>query len=256
MILQLHKTSTQKTPPFPTSKIITSPIFTHHFIPTKQSPMENDYSIFRKFPSLEQANELKELLESHNIKSVLGDNVPPVDVTFSGSTLLHEYEVRIDQTDFEQAEKILEKNAENILDEIDPDYYLFDFTNEELYEILLKSDEWNSFDYTLAQKILSERGKPIDNDLLSSLKKERLNQLAQPEGNQKPWIIAGYFFSLMGGLLGLIIGYSLWTAKKTLPNGEKVYSYSTNDRKHGKYIFYLGLIVVPIVTAFWLAGPF
>src|SRR5690554_4535168 len=218
--------------------------------------MEDNYSIFRKLPTIEQANDLKEFLDKYGINSIIGDNVPPVDVTVSGNTLQNGYEVRIDQEGFEEAEEILEENAQIIIQELDPGSYLFGFTNEELYEILLKSDEWNAFDYTLAQKILRERGKPIDNDLLSSLKKERLNQLAQPEGNQKPWIIAGYFFSLMGGLLGLIIGYSLWTAKKTLPNGEKVYSYSANDRKHGKYIFYLGLIVVPIVTAFWLAGPF
>ena len=43
----------------------------------------------------------------------------------------------------------------------------------------------------------------------------------------------GYFFTIIGGLLGIFIGYSLFTVKKTLPNGKKVYSYSENDRKHG-----------------------
>jgi len=81
--------------------------------------------------------------------------------------------------------------------------------------------------------------------LLNSLKNERLKHLAKPEENQKPWIIAGYLFSILGGFLGLIIGYFLWTAKKTLPNGKKVYSYSKKDRKHGKYIFYIGLLVTP-----------
>ncbi|HLW33147.1 MAG TPA: hypothetical protein VKX40_12840 [Aequorivita sp.] len=218
--------------------------------------MEDNYSIFRKLPTIEQANDLKEFLDKYGINSIIGDNVPPVDVTFSGNTLQNEYEVRIDQKDFEEAEEILEKNAEIIIEEIDPDYYLFDFTNEELYEILLKSDEWNAFDYTLAQKLLAERGKTVDQELLNSLKKERLKQLAQPDGNQKPWIYAGYFFSIIGGILGLIIGYSLWTAKKTLPNGEKVFSYAADDRKHGKNIFYLGLLFVPISILLGFFGPF
>ena len=115
----------------------------------------------------------------------------------------------------------------------------------ELYDILLKSDEWNKFDYSLAQKILRDRGKNIDKELLDSLKKQRLEDLAKPDENQKPWIIAGYVFALLGGFLGLIIGYFLWTSKKTLPNGQKVYSYSSNDRKHGKYIFYIALIIFP-----------
>ena len=123
---------------------------------------------------------------------------------------------------------------------------MFEFTNEELYEVLLKSDEWNAFDYSLAQKILIQKGKSIDKELLNTLKNERLKDLAKPEGNQKPWIISGYIFSILGGFLGLIIGYSLWTSKKTLPNGQKVNSYSENDRMHGKYIFYIGLIIAPI----------
>lgn len=206
--------------------------------------MKENYSIFKKFSTLEQANELKELLNENGIESLLTDNILPFDVTFSGNTLHHEYEIKIQQSDFKKAEEILEKNAENLIDGIDKDYYLFEFTNEELYEILLKPDEWNELDYTLSQQILKQRGKSVDKELLNSLKNERLKDLAKPEANQKPWIIAGYILSLSGGFLGLIIGYSLWTSKKTLPDGQKVYSYSTNDRKHGKYIFYIGLIVI------------
>ncbi|MGB3344497.1 MAG: hypothetical protein WBA61_11330 [Aequorivita sp.] len=207
--------------------------------------MENSFSIFKKFPTLEQANEIKALLTSEGIDSVVADNIPPVDITFSGTTLQNEYELRIPQADFEKAEEILERESEIFFDEIDRSYYLFEFTNEELYEILVKPDEWNPLDYTLAQKILSERGKPIDKELLGGLKESRLKQLAAPEGNQKPWIVAGYFFALAGGFLGLIMGYFLWTSKKTLPNGQKVFSYSSNDRKHGRYIFFIGLIVAP-----------
>ncbi|MGO4913832.1 hypothetical protein [Leeuwenhoekiella sp. W20_SRS_FM14] len=218
--------------------------------------MTENYSIFKKFPTLEQANELKELLKENGIESLLADNIPPVDVTFSGNTLQNEFEVRIKQSDFKKAEEILEKNAENLIDQIDKDYYIFEFTDEELYEILLKSDEWNAFDYTLAQKILKQRGKSVDKELLNSLKNERLKDLAKPEENQKPWIIAGYIFSHLGGFLGLIIGYFLWTSKKALPNGQKVYSYSANDRKHGKYIFYIGLIIAPTALLLKVVGQF
>ncbi|MGY3795181.1 hypothetical protein [uncultured Aquimarina sp.] len=210
--------------------------------------MENEYSIFRKYKTLEQAKDLEELLLKNGIDSIIADNVPSVDSMFGANPLNNEIEIRIKQTDFKKAEQILELQAENLINEVDKDYYLFEFTKEELYEILLKSDEWNEFDYKLAQKILQDRGKSINEELLNSLKKERLEQLAKPEGNQKSWIIAGYFFAILGGMLGLIIGYFLWTSKKTLPNGQKVYSYTNKDRRHGKYIFYIGLIVFP--TAF------
>lgn len=216
--------------------------------------MENDYAIFRKFPSIAEAQELEVFLNNHNIETVLADNLPPVDVTFSGSTLLHEYEVGLKLEDFEKAEALLQENAENILDQVDKDYYLFDFTDEELYDILLKSDEWSSLDYTLAVKILEDRGNKIDTTVLKNLKTQRLTDLAKPEGNQKSWIIGGYIFAFLGGLIGLIIGYSIWTSKKVLPNGEKVYSYSENDRNQGKTIFYIGIIVLPITIIIKLLG--
>ena len=209
--------------------------------------MQDQYSIFRKFRSIEEAMDIKALLASNDINCIIDDNVPTVDITFAGSTLNNQVEIRIKQNDFDNAESVLEQYSKTLISDVDKDYYLFEFTNDELYEVLLKSDEWSSFDYTLAQHILSERGKPIDKDLLSSLKKQRLAHLAKPEGNQKPWIIGGYFFSIIGGFIGLIIGYFLWTAKKTLPNGQKVYSYSAKDRTHGKYIFYIGLIFFPLI---------
>lgn len=208
--------------------------------------MIENFVVFRNFPTLIQAKELETLLNKNNIKTILADNLPPIDITFSGSTLQNQYEVKIDSSDFEKAEEILEKETENLLDSIDQDYYLLSFTNEELYEILLNSDEWNVFDYKLAQKLLTERGKTIDTEMLASLKKERLKILAKPEENQKPWIIAGYIFSLLGGGIGIVIGYSLWKSKKTLPNGERVYSYSAEDRKNGKRIFLIGAIIFPL----------
>lgn len=208
--------------------------------------MDNDYAIFRKFSSIAEAKEMETLLNENGIETIIADNIPPVDITFSGSTLLNEYEIRLKQEDFKKAEEILPENAGDILEQVEKDYYLFKFTDEELYEILLKSDEWSAFDYTLAQKILEDRGKTIDKNLLNSLKNQRIEDLAKPEGNQKSWIIGGYIFAIVGGFLGLIIGYSLWASKKTLPNGEKVYSYSEKDRQHGKNIFYIGLIVFPL----------
>nr|WP_294784176.1 hypothetical protein [uncultured Flavobacterium sp.] len=205
---------------------------------------------FRSFPALNQAKELEALLTKNNISVTLADNIPPIDITFSGSTLQNKYEVKISQADFEKAETILEKETENILENIDQDYYLLSFTNEELYEILLNSDEWNIFDYKLAQKLLTNRGKTIDHEMLLSLKKERLKILAKPEENQKPWIIAGYIFALLGGGIGIVIGYSLWRSKKTLPNGERIYSYNSNDRKNGFIIFLISIIVFPLSFIF------
>ena len=124
---------------------------------------------------------------------------------------------------------------------IDSDYHLFQFTDEELMEVIFKSDEWSPLDLVLAQKILKERGKEIDIIQTSKLKQERLVELSKPDKSETLWIVLGYIFSLFGGILAIIIGWLLLSQKKTLPNGVRVYANSPSDRKHGNRIFLLGI---------------
>lgn len=210
--------------------------------------MENSFQIFRTFSIKEEALRLQSLLSNRNIKAESGDNIPSADVTFVNSTIHHQYEVRIQPSDFERAENILLEDID--IQSIDKSHYLFQFTNEELYDILLKPDEWNALDYKLAQHILIQSGQKIDSTLLDNLKSQRLADLAQPEKNQTLWILSGYLFAFGGGFLGLIIGSILRTAKKTLPNGERIYAYSKSDRKHGINILTIAIICTPIFFYF------
>jgi hypothetical protein len=54
----------------------------------------------------------------------------------------------------------------------------------------------------------------------------------------------GYISAFLGGVIGIAIGLNLWTMKKTLPNGERVYVYNENDRNHGKIMTVVGIIVL------------
>ena len=214
------------------------------------------FSIFRTFSKIGQALELRELLENHGIETEMGDNSSQLDNSFGANHALDQVEVRIDIADFEKAEKIIADNAKDLLENISEDYYLFQFSDDELYEILERQDEWNAFDIQLAQKLLSERGKPVDEATIQALRNDRIESLAKPEKDQKGWIIAGYIFAILGGFLGLIIGYFLWTSKKTLPNGVQVYSYSEKNRKHGQYIFLISIIIFPLSILMRSLGAF
>lgn len=206
----------------------------------------NTYSVLKRFSNLDEAQECHKLLSERGIETRLADNLPPVDITFSGNTVGHQYEIQIDPANFANGESILEEQEMQSLPLVEDNYYLYQFSDEELLEILQKPDEWNKLDYVLAREILLKRGKEIDQEKLDLLKQERLMQLREVEPQQKYWIIFGYISAILGGLFGIAIGYMLFSSKKILPNGERVFSYSDHDRKQGTNIFYIGLFVFTI----------
>jgi len=210
--------------------------------------MEDKYLTFRRFNNSEDASQLVKTLESNNIPHIVEDASPSFDVTFSGNTLDKEYHIKLKQSDFESTEKLLLSNSSVDIDKIPEDYYLLEFTNEELIEILMKPDEWSPLDYKLAQQLLKDRGKEVDAEFINTLRNKRNEELSQPEKSQKNWIYAGYVFALLGGLLGIFIGWHLMTFKKTLPDGKRVYGYVDSDRKNGQRILILGLIFTILWT--------
>ncbi|MFZ4401399.1 MAG: hypothetical protein ACOYO1_15295 [Bacteroidales bacterium] len=209
----------------------------------------NDYLTYKKFNSLEALTDLKDLLDNNKIEYIVEDTSSSVDLTFSGGNAFDkEIRIKVQQSDFVIIDKLLEDEAKNTNYEIDKEHYLLEFTNEELLEIIEKPDEWSKPDFIIAQTILNNRGIKITQEKIDNLKKVRLTQLSEPEKGQTGWIIAGYISAFLGGLFGIFIGWHLLTFKKTLPNGQRVYEYDINARKHGQRILIIGFICL----AFWL----
>ena len=203
---------------------------------------ENQFLTYQKFSEEDEIEEFSKLLEKSKIEFEIEDNSVSFDPAFANNSLRKEFIIKLKKVDFEKVNKIQSEISNSLIDDIDKDHYLFEFTDDELIDVILKSDEWNKLDYSLAQKILKDRGKEITDEKLEELKQQRIEELAKPEESQKIWIIAGYIFSILGGFLGIFIGRHLSSHKKTLPNGDKVFGYSKSDRKHGDKIFILGLI--------------
>lgn len=203
--------------------------------------MDINFVVFRRFTDEEEANALHDILAAKGISSVIEDNSPPVDITFAGNAVTKVYEVLLLPDHFALAETVLEKDAKDSLNDVDQDHYLYDFTDNELFDLLAEADQWSTFDFLLAKKILSERGHIINELEMKALRDSRIQELAKPEEKQTTWIVLGYIFSIAGGLIGIIIGYSLAASKKTLPNGDSIYAYGDGVRNHGRNIFLIGL---------------
>lgn len=212
-----------------------------------------EFVTYRKFYEQDQAQALADILQQHTIEYTITEDRESLDSLYGDKQFSRQYYVKIQQRDFEKADAILAELSAQQINSVDKEHYLFSFTNEELFEILAKPDEWNEFDYQLAQHILRERKIDINADTVQLLKKQRVKELAKPEDQGKTWIYAGYIFAILGGLIGIFIGWHLASFKKTLPSGERVYAFVKTDRSHGYRIVIIGIVMFIISTYIRLA---
>lgn len=201
-----------------------------------------EFVIAKKFSNEEPFQELIQILEKNSVPfqtETYGERIDSVTI----APIAPEYIVKVPADKYAQVHEILNELAAEQISDVDSDHYLFKFSDQELYDILAKPDEWSAFDYQLAQKILQERGKQIDKDFLASLRKTRIEAISKPEEEHKGTVWIGYLSALLGGLIGIAIGWNMISSRKKLPTGEQVYTYQKSDRKHGIRIMLLGIVM-------------
>lgn len=203
--------------------------------------MTSQYIKYRDFLEQEMAKDFIVLLQSQGIEYVVEQVRDQLGPVYGDKPFQQTITIKIRKEDFTKADALTAADAAKDLEHVDKDHYLFGFTNEELYEILSKPDEWSALDYQLARKILKDRGIVLQDEVINMMKDQRIIQLAKPEESQMGWIYAGYIMALMGGIIGAFIGWHMMTSRKVLPNGERPYSYIEGDRKHGQRIFIIGI---------------
>lgn len=206
------------------------------------------YVTYRQFNDPGMAEQLTGLLKDNNIEFEIEDNSPGFDPAFAYNVLNSQIAVKIAKEDFAIVNDLLNQLNKQEIDSVDSNYYLFQFSDDELLDIITKRDEWNHFDFQLAQKILNDRGKEITPEVIELLGRQRIRELSKTEEGQENWIRAGYLFAIIGGIIGIFIGFHLYTHKKTLPNGERVYGFNSQDRKNGLRIFFIGIVMTIIWT--------
>ena len=135
---------------------------------------------FRRYDSWQNAHRCVEMLEKVRIEYKLEEyDKNPVVL---GSLLTEkEFLIKICQDDFERADELLLQATEINVKDLDPNYYLFGFSDEELVEILIKSNEWGEIDRILAPKLLIDRGYILENLDIINKQKRYAEQLAKEQ---------------------------------------------------------------------------
>ena len=202
----------------------------------------NEFVLFQSFFTEEEATSVIEPLKENGIDYQLERSKELLDRAFIGDNLEKKIFLKIKSSDFPKANEILDTRILQNITALEKDYYLFSFTNDELIEILRKPDEWSRQDFLIARKILAERGQPVHEEVIKDLKSKRINELSREESEPTFTIIAGYVLALLFSLVGLFFGLTFLTAKKNIPNGKKVFTYSRSTRKHGRNIVILSAV--------------
>ncbi len=192
------------------------------------------YFPYQRFIDENELNDFKDRLSQNAIDFQL-DRVINPSQTF-------EVTVNLQKKDFLRVDEIELNYAKSIISTIPENYYVFSFSNEELLSIIKKKDLWSKLDYVLAGNILEKRGVHLNESSLLSIENQRLDELAKEDKSPRFWIIFGYLFAFLGGLIGVIVGRYISKAKRVLPNGEEVFVYSEKDRKHGERIYLIAAI--------------
>lgn len=212
-----------------------------------------EFVTYRKYKTREEADAIIDLLQSNDMEYQIEDIAPAVDITFTGGTELEDkLAIKLKPADFDRVAELLDKIADDSVELLDQDHYLLRFSESELFEILERYDEWSETDYALAKIILESKGRKISKEDIKELKTKRITELSQPEKGHKGWLIFGYISAVLGGFLGIFIGYHHFKFKKSVPTGDRVYAYDAMTRKTGLQIFYIGIIAVVFWILVWV----
>lgn len=202
----------------------------------------------KKFYTDDEVQIISNLFSDNSVQFEIKKQEPMINYALGGSPINQEViELFVMESHFDRAKQLLNTYYENI--EIPTDSYLHEFSEDELYDILIKPDEWNEFDVIGAKKLLTEKGLKITDSHVKKLFQLRVQALKVPERGSHFGLIFGYLFAISGGIFGMIIGTTYMNSKKQLPTGEKVPKYDTPTIAHGKKMTILGVFGLALVLA-------
>lgn len=214
--------------------------------------MANDFILYQKFTDIESAQEFAGELKGCGIDYHLEDNNQYFVKVYGYNQIDIAVGVSIKEQDFPKADLALENYYDEQIKEIDKSYYLFEFTDKELIEIILNPYEWGRLDYRLAVHILKERGVEISDAEIAAIKIKKINELSQNEQESNLKIALGYVLALVFPLAGIFIGLTIKYNRKILPTGEKFYINTTKDRKHAQRIISIGFTALCLYFIYFL----
>lgn len=203
---------------------------------------KSKFILYRSFINLQEAQALEQLLMDHDIPYDLNVPQTPLDASIIGQGIVTKATIKVFPNDVQRIDALLEKELEQNIEATLASTPLQSYTNEELYDMLQKPDEWTVENTTLAKRILADRGMPVDEAELKRLRETRIQEMRKgKKGSLSMMIFAfvaifyGLFTQLsLSPLIGIFAGLYYNYAKRHDLNGTTYLEYESQTRLIGK----------------------
>lgn len=197
----------------------------------------NRYLTYAKFTSENEAEDLCQFFNKNNIEFIIEQEKGILDKIIVGETFDHLFLLKIKESDFGKVGELIRTEFNVDASQINIDYYLFNFSNDELIRVFNSKDGWNYFDIALSKKLLEERNVSITQS------EDTTNHLLSDQIRLANYILLiEYIISIAIGFAGIIIGLATLAAKKTSQNGQRINFYDSWTRKNAVIILFIGII--------------
>ncbi|MCI1780094.1 MAG: hypothetical protein LKI53_09100 [Bacteroidales bacterium] len=111
---------------------------------------------------------------------------------------------------------------------------------DDLVKIFTVPDDYPKGWGDLAKKELEKRKFDISSLFATAANNKKM----LISGKQGRYIILGYIFSFLGGVVGLCFGFNYVLAKRSSVSGESYPKYNKNTRNHGKIMLILSFVSI------------
>lgn len=212
--------------------------------------------LIREFREEESLNDTKQLFDDASIPYAVFDSDARFDVTFAYDKSHRSLKIYVPDHFAKKARALCDAEDRAIIERLPKDYYLFSFTNDELKAIIVKSFEWSPLDVSLAKALLKERGEnPESEDLLQQEEAAKIT-FDSPEKMSGWTLFWGYFFSVLGGWIGIFFVAYILTSKKTTHEGVKMARFDTSSKKQAYYMIFIIVLVNALAVVYRLNSRF
>lgn len=200
----------------------------------------SSFVTYRTFTDPEEANALVQVLDHHKIPYRIDTARPPVDMSFDPDRTQERILIFVPAGCVADADRAQEFAVHSEPDFDIGEHHFQEFSDEELLGVLYKSHEWNPADVLVARRLLADRGVEVSSEAIAGKKEQLADAMRQPVKGPFFLVAAGYLLALLGGVLGIALGWSFATMKERDPSGREFYKYDEGTRRDGKWMMAIG----------------